>query len=237
VSAASAARRPSRVPAAFSFAAESHIDADKLGQLIAAEERRQSRDAALAYAGAMAKMAGVLPVIAENGVLRHGDKVVGGYALWEDINEALRPILRRFGFALSFRVSQDGPEITVTALLMHRGGHTETASLRLPPDPTGDKNNVQAIGSTVSYGKRYAASALLNLTSRGEDDDARRAGGCITSEQGMFIAEQLLACGADRTRFLRYLQIEEISLIPAARYEEALAAIAAKPLKLRGSRR
>ena len=166
---ASAASGPARVPAAFSFAAESHIDAEKLGQLIAAEERRQSRDAAIAYAGAMAKMAGVLPVIEENGVLRHGDKIVGGYALWEDINDAIRPILLRFGFALSFRVNQDGPDITVTAALMHKAGHTETASLRLPPDPSGEKNSVQAVGSTVSYGKRYAACALLNITSRGED--------------------------------------------------------------------
>ncbi len=236
MSAASAARRPARVPAAFSFAAESHIDAEKLGQLIAVEERRQSRDAAIAYAGAMAKMAGVLPVIEENGVLRHGDKVVGNYALWEDINDAIRPILLRFGFALSFRVSQEGPDITVTAVLMHKGGHVETSSLRLPPDPSGDKNSVQAVGSSVSYGKRYAASALLNLTSRGEDDDGRRAGGCITPEQAVFIAEQLIACGADRTRFLRYLQVEEISLIPKARFDEALAAIAAKPLKPRGSR-
>jgi hypothetical protein len=28
------------------------------------------------------------------------------------------------------------------------------------------------VASTVSYGKRYAAGALLNLTSHGEDDDA-----------------------------------------------------------------
>jgi hypothetical protein len=229
-------RRTYRLPTVFAYAAEAHIDGEKLGRLIAAEEHRQSRDAAIAYAGALAKMAGALPVIEENGILRHGDKVIGAYALWEDINDAIRPILMRFGFALSFRVSQEGPDVNVTAVLMHKRGHVETATLRLPPDPSGDKNSVQAVGSAVSYGKRYAASALLNLTSRGEDDDGRRAGGCITQEQVAFISTQLLACGADRTRFLRYLQVEEINLIPAARFDEALAALAAKPLKPRGSR-
>ena len=71
------------------------------------------------------------------GVLTHGDQVVGTYALWEDINEAIRPILVRFGFALSFRVSQEVDSITVTAVLMHSGGHMESTDLRLPPDATG----------------------------------------------------------------------------------------------------
>ena len=36
---------------------------------------------------------------------------------------------------------------------------------------------MQSVGSSVSYGKRYAASALLNLTTHGEDDDGRLGGG------------------------------------------------------------
>jgi hypothetical protein len=44
------------------------------------------------------------------------------------------------------------------------------------PDASGNKNAVQALGSAISYGKRYTASALLNLTSHGEDDDSFRAG-------------------------------------------------------------
>jgi hypothetical protein len=43
----------------------------------------------------------------------------------------------------------------------------------LPVDLSGKKNPVQAVGSSVSYGKRYAIEALLNLTSRGQDDDSR----------------------------------------------------------------
>lgn len=53
--------------------------------------------------------------------------------------------------------------------------------LRLPPDLSGDKNSIQAVGSSVSYGKRYTACALLNITSRGEDD-ARSAAGCASPQ-------------------------------------------------------
>ncbi|HET9820175.1 MAG TPA: ERF family protein, partial [Rhodanobacteraceae bacterium] len=51
-------------------------------------------------------------------------------------------------------------------------GHREETSITLPADTSGSKNAVQAVASSTSYGKRYTAGALLNLTSHGEDDDA-----------------------------------------------------------------
>jgi hypothetical protein len=60
---------------------------------------------------------------------------------------------------------------------MHRGGHSEEATKFYPADTSGSKNAIQAIGSSISYGKRYTASALLNLTSRKEDDDGAKGGG------------------------------------------------------------
>jgi hypothetical protein len=63
----------------------------------------------------MAAMAGELPVIAENGAIRLGEETVATYALWEDLNDAIRPILHRWGFALSFEVSSSLEEIRVGA--------------------------------------------------------------------------------------------------------------------------
>ncbi len=85
------------------LALEPAMDAAKLEQLIAADERRQSRDAARAFAVDFAGMAGELPVIDERGEIRFADQVVGTYALWEDLNEAIRPVLQRWGFALTLR--------------------------------------------------------------------------------------------------------------------------------------
>ena len=64
----------------------------------------------------------------------------------------------------------------MTGVLRHAAGHKEAAELELPADSGGDKNSVQAVGSTMSYGQRYVARMLLNLTSRGEDDDGAAAG-------------------------------------------------------------
>src|SRR5690606_4042351 len=66
-----------------------------------------------------------------------------------------------------------------TGVLLHKAGHREETTIKLPADSSGNKNAVQAVASSVSYGKRYAAGALLNLTSHGEDDDAFAGGGGV----------------------------------------------------------
>ncbi len=224
-------RRPPSLVAIYAAPAAPPIDVAKLELLLAAAERRQAMDARLAFNEDYIKLAGALPAIEENGVLRHGSEVVGAYALWEDIDAAIRPLLIQCSFALSFKVDQTDDAIAVTAVLNHRAGHAETTTVRLPPDLTGDKNSVQAVGSSVSYAKRYATSALLNLISKGEDDDGRRAAGCITAEQVQTLEAKLKACGADQGRLLGYLRVESLDVLPASRFDEALAAIAAKPPK------
>ena len=143
------------------------VDIDKLERLMQMHERMQARQAEAEFAAALSEMQTALPSIGERG------DAAGRYtfALWEDINAAIKPVLTQFGFALSFRTDfADG--IAVTGVLSHRSGHSERTTIKLPADGSGNKNAVQAVASSVSYGKRYTAGALLNLTSHGEDDDA-----------------------------------------------------------------
>ena len=137
-------------------------------------ERMQAKAAATDYAAALADMQDALPSIGERG----NAAGLYTYALWEDINAAIKPILKQYGFALSFRTDcTDG--IAVTGVLSHRNGHSEETTIKLAADSSGNKNAVQAIASSVSYGKRYTAGALLNLTSHGEDDDAFAAASTV----------------------------------------------------------
>jgi hypothetical protein len=157
------------------------VDIEKMERLMAMAERMAERQAKADYNAALAEMQPNLPIVERRGMISvpAKDNKTGHdtpYALWEDVNEAIRPMLAEHGFALSFRVGKDSDRVVVTGVLSHRGGHSEETTLSLPMDTTGSKNNVQAIGSSVSYGKRYTAGALLNLTSRGEDDDGQSGG-------------------------------------------------------------
>ena len=148
-------------------ASDPQTDIDKMERLLQMHERMQDKQAAAEFAADLAEMQDKLPSIGERG------NAAGRYtyALWEDINAAIKPILREHGFSLTFRTDfADG--ITVTGVLLHKSGHREETSIKLPADGSGNKNAVQAVASSVSYGKRYTAGALLNLTSHGEDDDA-----------------------------------------------------------------
>lgn len=157
-------------------ARDPNVDIDKMERLLEMQERVLARQAKEAYDAALALLQPDLPVISERGkILNKTGGTQSTYALWEDVNEAIRPLLAEHGFALSFKTGRDGQEVTVTGILSHKDGHREETTVTLPSDGSGSKNAVQAIGSSTSYGKRYAAFALLNITSKGEDDDGQGA--------------------------------------------------------------
>ena len=160
------------------------VDIDKMERLFQMQEAAEKRRAKVAFIAALAEMQPELPVVDKRGAIDRSKRDDNGqrqaakatkYAKWEDVVEAITPILAKHGFALSFRIKQEA-RVEVTAVLGHKAGHCEETSMSLPIDDSGAKNNMQGWGSSVSYGKRYTAFALLNIVARGEDDDGQAAG-------------------------------------------------------------
>jgi hypothetical protein len=207
-----------------SAASNPAVDIDKLERLLAMHERVTARQAKAAYAKALASMQTELPEIEEHGKIDIGRGKPQKYALWEDVNAAIKPILVKHGFSLSFRTGRDADKIIVTGVLLHRDGHSEETTMLLPIDASGSKNAVQAIGSSTSYGKRYTACALLNITSRGEDDDGRSSTRreSITDEQVGEIVSLMDSVGAKKSVFLEVMKVPSIPEIPANRFDEAI---------------
>jgi hypothetical protein len=217
------------------------VDLDKMERLLQMQERVLERNARMAYAASLSAMQPELPVIeAHGGIKDRAGKVQSRYAKWEDINEQIKPVLAKHGFALSFRTGHEGDKIIVTGILSHRDGHAEETTMALPLDLSGSKNAVQGVGSSTSYGKRYTAGALLNLTSRApedQDDDggAAAAGGTISADQYaelLRVAESVGANEADETRLLRFFKIQTLHELPATKLAEAIGLI-----KQRGARK
>ena len=213
------------------------IDISRLEKLLEMRERVEARNARMAYSVALSAMQPHLPVVDRKGKItikeKNGEKVIQStpYALWEDINDAIKPALAEHGFALSFRTGTT-PEgkITVTGILSHKEGHQEETTMVLTHDSTGSKNAVQAIGSSISYGKRYTAGLLLNITSRAgpeHDDDGNAAGsdGPIESEQFAALTAKIKEVGADEAKFLAFLKIDALADLPAKKFKSAMAAL------------
>lgn len=183
-------------------AADPQCDIEKMERLMAMHERMQDRSAQAEFSKAMAEMQCEIPSIAERGK-GHGTIK---YATLEDINDVMKPIMQKYGFAISFKVVHASTGVSVTGILMHRAGHREETTMLLPSDTSGSKNAVQAVGSSTSYGKRYVMCALLNITTRGEDDDGYAAvpgsQPVITASQAAQLAALLAKCsGTAQARF------------------------------------
>lgn len=169
------------------LASDPDFDVGKLERLMDLEERNTARMAQVAFNESFAEMQSQIPTVAKS--KKGGDS---NYATLEDVVEITRPILNRYGFSTYFdtktdisnnrevkdkygnvNVIYDG-NVIVEAILLHKMGHQIKTSLIVPFDFSGSKkmNTAQAMGSAVSYGKRYSLCALLNIATR-DDNDAR----------------------------------------------------------------
>lgn len=212
-------------------AADPNVDIDKLERLLEMQERVVSRNARVAYYDALAQLQPKLPVISERGGIKdRSGKVQSTYALWEDVNEAIRPVLAEHGFALSFKVRRTDDQIITTGILSHREGHREETELALPSDTSGSKNAVQAVGSSTSYGKRYTAFALLNITSTGEDDDGQAAGRPepVDNDRHKLLNDLCEAVGADKVKLCQHLKVDSLKDVPASKYDYAVGRLREK---------
>ncbi len=201
----------------------------------------QADDAKSQFNTAMIRLQSRLPKIKKNGVLEYpvdknkpdGPKrKIANFAKWEDIDDAIRPLLDEEGFSLAFNTAPrqgDGGGLIVTAILRHRAGHSTETSIPIPLDTSGGKNNIQGYGSALSYGKRYAATAALNIVTEGEDDDGVIGGmQFITAEQADELDRLIDETKANRGKFLQYFGVAHISNLPAASLAPARNLLLAK---------
>jgi hypothetical protein len=206
------------------------IDMDKFERLIAMQERIEARNAKIAYVEAFADMQPDLPTIDANGNITHNGRPISKYARWEDINEVIKPILAKHGFALDFGSAQDDRSMAITAILTHRKGHSKDATLRLPFDTSGGKTGVHSIGSTMSYGQRYTARLVLNFVSRApqdRDDDGKGSldNGTIGEAQIAELQRKIIDTDSDLPIFMKYFGIVDLADLPASKFDIAVRAL------------
>lgn len=205
---------------------------EKLERMMAMRDKLQADNARAMFAQAFAAASSEFPMIPLNG---RGDKNKP-YALLKDIISGTKPVLSKHGLALSFGVESAPDRVTVTAKLMHIGGHCETTSIELPKDQSGSKNAVQAVGSSQTYGQRYAAQAILGLSLGDDgDDDGKAAGTDLINADQFFELKTLIDdAAADEAKFCEFLKVPNLEALPARQFAAAVAALRAKIKKAKG---
>lgn len=153
----------------------------------------------------------------------HNNKAYANFAAYAKVVD---PIIAMHGLSYRFR-TQQSDRITVTCILSHKGGHFEENSLSGPPDASGSKNAIQAIGSTLTYLQRYTLIQALGLAAS-DDDDGNNHGKTtdqartISEEQQMQLRDMLTATDSDERKFLDLGGVESLSDIAADQFDKAM---------------
>src|SRR5215471_14026304 len=218
------------------MALDPSADVDKLERLTAMYDCLKAKEAELAYNAAkgriLKKLAGIKivknrPVLSEidNGTPQKGVFEVFKYAPLEEIDKHLRPLLSGEEMDLSYSDEPcEGGGILIRGRLKHLpSGHYEDSFMPAPLDTTGGKSNVQAVGSTNSFLRRYVACNIFNIVVVGDDDDGN--GGTIDEAQSKTIVE-LIKKAKVGPKFLKYMRAQSVE--EAGSLEAAVATIAAR---------
>lgn len=169
-------------PAAmFLRAMERGATAEQIEKMMDLQDRFEAKEAEKAANQALAAFkAEVIEIIKRKRVefeTRDGGATSYKHAELSDVVDAVGPALARHGFSYRWDVQQGKGEVTVTCILKHAKGHSESVTMTAPPDASGKKNSIQQIASTVSYLQRYTLKAITGVAEKGEDNDAADAGG------------------------------------------------------------
>lgn len=224
------------------------VDVAKMQALLDMQATLEKEQARRSFTEAFVKMQAELPEIRADGRIEIREKDNKGnrtgvvqqstpYATFQNIWRVLRPILSKYGFALSYPTEpgSDG-RILVHGILDHVDGHQRMTTFPLPAETSGSKNNVQGWGSSLSYGKRYATISLLNIISNAKMDEDRDGNDeqapiepvavkLISAEDVDVLSDKIKLAGLTTARFCTRFNIQQIADLPDDRYDEAVAAI------------
>lgn len=92
------------------------------------------------------------------------------YADLASVVATVKPVMAKYGLSVCQLPSLGAKGPIVTTVLLHSSGEWLSSELEVPAV----KPDAQGIGSALTYGRRYALSAILGVASE-DDDDGNRA--------------------------------------------------------------
>tara|TARA_R110000868_G_scaffold109779_3_gene298100 strand:- start:128 stop:763 length:636 start_codon:yes stop_codon:yes gene_type:complete len=98
----------------------------------------------------------------------------GGHGKYADLPQLLqivRPLLLKYKLSFTQHPSVDETNISLTSLLAHESGEWIESTLLLKIPPARGANESQAVGSGITYARRYALSSIFGISQ--EDDDGQ----------------------------------------------------------------
>jgi len=210
-------------------AMDGRLDVDKLDKLLDIQAKYESMEAEKAFHAAMAEFKVDAPPVAKDmDNSQYGSKYSSKGALFNTIN----PHLAKHGLSASHDINQADGRITVTCVLTHKLGHSESVTMSGPPDKSGSKNPLQEIKSTKTYLEIATYEAVTGISSGNATDDDGQGYQSnveyIDDDQLANLHALMEEVSANKDAFLKVLKVEEFGQLPANKLPGAIKLLEGK---------
>lgn len=163
------------------LAVEKGASVEQLERLMALQERYEANEAKKEFVQAMTRFKEHPLVIEKNKEVdftgNTGKRTHYKHATLANVCDTIGPVLSGVGISHRWETEQlDGGMIRVTCILTHSRGHSEKVWLQAGKDDSGNKNSIQAVGSTVTYLQRYTLLAATGMAVQDQRDDDGKGG-------------------------------------------------------------
>lgn len=168
------------------------------------------------------------------------DQTKSKYATLEIVSNTIKPAILKHGLSTSFGTADAQREgfFRVTCKLSHIGGFDRDEFLDVPMDGAGikgtaNKTPMHALGSSVSYARRYLLMMIFDLATT-DDNDGNRASNpqIVTPQQAVSLRAALDDIEQDIPLFLNAYGAGSIDNFPSQKFNEAMRKLENKKAQL-----
>lgn len=165
------------------MAIDKNLPIESMERLIAMRDKMKAEWAREQFFIALSGFQAECPIVEKNHQVRDKDKNTKAdkglryaYAAIEDLVEAARPAMMKWGLSWTAKPTQTREDVTANIYVHHKDGHEEVTSFTVPIDPDAYMSDPQKAAAALTFATRYALKSALGIQTKGEDNDAQPDG-------------------------------------------------------------
>lgn len=207
--------------------ADSGMDIEKLDRLLELQAKYDAMEAKKAYTKAMAEFKAMpLRITKDKDNKQYNSK----YTTLGNLVNTTTPLMSKVGLSHKWIIDQS-QQISVSCVVTHNLGHSETTTMSAPPDGSGSKNPIQQIKSTITYLKSATFESAMGLASSDAnfDDDGNAAGlEFISPDQVKIVTNLIKSKGVKEKDVFQFCNCETVDTITQNIYKPLISKLKAK---------
>ena len=153
------------------------LPVETLERLMDLSDRWEEKQAKAAFFKSLSVFQSKCPELIKQKKVNYPSKTGGNvnynYAPLGKITKSIQSLLLECELSYRWEFEDVEDKIKCTCIVTHSMGHSENTTMTAGKDTTGNKNDIQSIGSTRTYLQRYTLIGALGLSTADQDNDGQ----------------------------------------------------------------